>query len=235
VSDVKNPPADLLSDLQSPTGKRRQIRVPPMPKEVAERLKKLDVAPTLVQGDKTILGTPKPPEESAAVETYPDIPEVDRAEFLAHILGAPHFKKSYELFGGAVRLTFRTRTASEDEACARAAQKAVPEPTIPDKITAEARTLSAQAGADRLRKYREFTMIVSLCDLSFDGKAPIPTLFDKPVAESDVAAVYNEFVSTLAGTLLGTVRLYHDRFETLTNIMLTLADKPGFWKAASAR
>jgi hypothetical protein len=206
-----------------------------MPKEVAERLKKLDVAPSLQHDGKAIIGEEKPASvKSDEQEKYPDIPEVDRTAFLAHLLGAPRFKKSYELFGGAVRMGFRTRTPAEDDACARAAQKFVPEPPIPDAISPEVRLAAAQATAERMRHYREMTLIVSLCDLSLDGKAPIPCLIPGDVDAVDLTALHKEFISTLPLVLLNTIRLYHERFETLTNVMMAMADKPGFWKAASA-
>jgi len=238
MSEVKNPNPSLLGELQStpPVKPKRTITVPPMPKAVAERLKKITTASTLSKDGEAILG--KLPESATekseeAQESYPDIPQEDRTAFLVHLLGAPHFKKVYELFGGALALTFRTRSGPEDEACARAAIKAVPEPGIPDLITPEVRLAASQAGAERMRCYRELAMIVSLCDTQRDGRAPIPSLIEGDIKDVDLDALRIEFIATMPGTLLGTIRMYHDRFESLTSTMIRLADKPGFWKAAS--
>ena len=235
MSEVKNPNPSLLGELQStpPVKPKRTITVPPMPKAVAERLKKLTTESTLSKDGEAILGEPQAVADEVN-EVYPDIPQQDRTAFLAHLLGAPHFKKSYELFGGALNVTFRTRSGPEEEACARAATKAVPEPGIPDKITPEVRIAVAQAGAARLRCYRELTMIVSLCDIQRDGRAPVLSLIEGDIKNVDIDALRLEFIATTPGTLLGTIRLYHDRFEALTSTMISLADKPGFWGAVSA-
>lgn len=58
---------------------------------------------------KTEEADPEPKEEEFEVE------EADRKEYIRTLLNGERFTKSYEIFGGAVKLTFQSRTVAENK------------------------------------------------------------------------------------------------------------------------
>jgi hypothetical protein len=221
---------EQLAQLEAPPTKAKR-EIPPMPKEVAAHLKAIKESskPTLQDGDgQDLLGTG--PAEQKSEQALPSIPDDDKIAFLAHLMGAPRFQKTYEMFGGQIRMTFRTRTAIEDEACVRAATKQVPDPA-PTKDTSpeEYRAALMQAGADRMRLYSELSMLVSLEKLERANMAPISGL----LVDGDLYAEYQAALSGLSHLLLGQIRQTSDRFNALVNTMMLMSDQPGFWMAVS--
>lgn len=211
-----SPSADILKALESPTPPKisNTAKIPPMPKKVAEKLKKLA------------------PEEkvSTAQETKQVLPEIsatDKMAFIAHMMGAPRFHKKYELYGGSLVIVLQTKTAEEDERCVRAATKKCPDPVLANLPAAEHQAALQQAVTDRVRLYRDYSMLLSVQSVTRGvGLVELPEV-------ADIDAAYESFIATTSGPFLATLRLVSMQFENLVTTMMSLADSPDFWKAAS--
>lgn len=215
MSEKTNPSVELLKALEAePATKGRKIspkNIPPMPKEVSERLKEAKPVSTVK-------------EES---QLLPEVDQNDKLAFIAHMMGAPRFSKSYTLYGGALNIVFRTLTAEEDEACVKAATAKVPDPVLRNVPENEHLSMLQTAATERIRVYQEYKMIVSMKSVQRQG-----TLVELPDV-TDLAEAYESFISTSAQPFLATVRYISNRFETLVNTMLALSETPDFWKAVS--
>lgn len=135
--------------------------------------------------------------------------EGDKAAFLAHVLGAPHFLKTYTLFGGAVTLTFRTLEAKINDACTAAVMQ--------DKDVDQ---------DSRVRRLVEYQMAMSVSVSRNGHPDTIPLVHD--VRQS------LENLLQLPNPLVGRIRMAHNHFFQRVLLLTAAADQPDFWKAAPA-
>ncbi len=233
-----NPAAPLPSD-----------QIPAMPEGVRERLAaKTELVSSFVQKDaagKVVQATPdggKVAEEAAVkaeVAANADwagkpkedpIDFEDKLKFLSHLLGAERFTKSYDLFGGALTLTFQTRTGEEESLCNDQAW-------MDEKINSLGASNSPEAVQGRLNRFMNYRLAGSFKTLQKKGDQPIEfTPFadrgELPPYTTPIRKSYEDLLK-LPGPIMVVVQQQHHRFETLVAKMTMAADNPDFWKADS--
>jgi hypothetical protein len=163
------------------------------------------------------------------------IETVDRANFLAHILGAPHFVKAYELFGGALIVEFKTRTTEEDEKCSR-------QSFFDEEIDGYFGTTGSETrNGMRLQRYYDYQFVSSLHTIRVKGQPPrvisVETgarLDPSDHSKSALRTARISLTKELPQPLRIALRDVHNKFETLVFRLVRAAESPDFWTAASA-
>jgi hypothetical protein len=154
----------------------------------------------------------------------------DKLRFLAHLLGAERFTKTYELFGGQLVLTFQTRTAEEEGLCNDQAW-------MDEKVHSLGASNSPEAVQGRLNRFMNYRMTAALKAMGRKGDRPIEfTPFkdrgELPPHVTPIRVSYDELLK-LPGPVMVVVQQAHHRFESLVARLTLAADKPDFWKADS--
>ncbi len=160
------------------------------------------------------------------------IEAADKERFLAMLLGADAFKKSYDLFGSALRVTFRTRTAAQEDEIAR------------QVFRDERRDGTGGQAPDELRSARmaRFGSYQLTAALESIGRPnDVPRRFDpfqhpKSNQDAQMGAIrcsYDDLVAATPQPLLVAIQQIHRRFETLVARMTLASDQPDFWKVAA--
>ena len=151
----------------------------------------------------------------------PPCAESDKQAFLRHILSSGgRFQKSYELFGGDVVLTLRSRTQKEVEMIltqARLDAKAM-DMSVGD-YTAQINRYLVAASVDKIED-KENEIASFTCLEQLDDENPVVTATDK---------VYGEGRPTAVVAAITTAWMEFDR---LYNWLSSKAHSPDFWKAA---
>ncbi len=179
--------------------------------------------------------------EAAGVEYNPDwatkakedpVDASDKAAYLAHILGAPFFEKSYDLFGGAAKVTFRTISQDDLEQCSRQAWN-------DDRLEGmTGKPGSQDADAGRQGRYQTYKFVGELYSIA-KGSA-LPKIYKPFEEKSDIAGevwpiknAWAAFRAEQSSPFLVALRQAHLRFEYLVARLTLAADRPDFWKADS--
>jgi len=116
-----------------------------------------------VQGDSVNEPTPEP------VRQLIEVDEEDKRQYIRSLLAKEPFNKTYELFGGAMRLSFRTRTSEES-----------------------AKVLAAKS-TDKLRIRMLYSLVgIDLIQLTGSTQPAALSELDE-IAESAVYAAFAEF------------------------------------------
>lgn len=170
-------------------------------------------------------------EDWAGKKKEEPVDAADKMAFTAHILGAQHFAKTYDLFGGKLKVTFRTRTAIEEAAAANQAWE-------DDKIDGTPAN-SHEAGLIRANRVLGYQFTMSLTSMEVVGDVVRSFDYTKspgnPRARvGSVRSAQQHLHSTLPGPLLVAMRNCHSRFENLVARMTLAASDESFWKADSA-
>ena len=137
--------------------------------------------------------------------------DADKTAFLAHVLGAERFIKSYSFYGGQIIFSFHTLTGGEHEACIQLVQsEELPEPK-------------------RIPRLMELLMFASVHEVirvtgTLDNRMQLPAeLLTKSRALKD-----------LPGAVYHLLRASFERFSQRTMDLTALAESPDFWTAAPA-
>lgn len=161
----------------------------------------------------------------------------DKANFLAHVLGGERFTKAYPLFNGHLIVTFRTRTSSEDEACARQ--------SFDDEQLENGFGGSSPAVRDtqRIQRYLDYQFLGSLASLQFKDQPPRQfDAFTTPIRDgnedklgwSALRQARIDLYGEISQPLRFALRNMHGKFETLVSRLAQAAEQPDFWEADSA-
>ena len=155
-----------------------------------------------------------------AVQDDPVDPE-DKRQFLGFILTQTRFCKTYQLLGGAVKLTFGTMTERTKELTIRAAAE-------------HAKLEKASGALDReLFVLSGYQAIASLRTIESDGKVVEYGVGDV----EDLATLrkeYHAITSGLPDPLFEIIRNQYGRFCNLVDTLIGRADDPSFWTTPSS-
>lgn len=165
---------------------------------------------------------PGEPEEDP-IET------VDKEAFLLHVLGAERFRRSYDLFGGRLSVTFQTRTVEEDEACA---SQSFFDEQLDGGYPGNTPDMRA---AQRMQRYCDYQFVASLREIQTKGAPPrVFEPFNAPTDESYPLKAARERLNAEFGQALKVaLRQAHNRFESLVARMTAEAASPDFFQAGS--
>jgi hypothetical protein len=222
--------------------------VPEMPAGVKERLEAAaKLQSSFVTTDTT--GTTKTASadggaaaeaaaEKAELEANPDwvgkpkedpIEHADKMQFLAHLMGA-RFTKSYMLFGGAVKVTYQTRTGAEESICQD-------QSWADEKRIGSGAPMTMEAVEQRFGRYGSYRIVGALTEIRFGEDVPkrFKPFDEKAVPEAHLTSIgvaYQNLME-LPQSLLVTVMKQGVKFESLVARLTIAADTPDFWKADS--
>lgn len=157
----------------------------------------------------------------------------DKQKFLAMLLGAPFFTKTYELFGGQIAVTFKTRSAVQEDECGRQSYRDEKFDGLIGPVDSEI-VLN-----DRIRRVRDYQFTAALHSMKTPGGvvrtfAPFDanTNKEEPLIGA-IRVAHDELMKELAHPVLMALRATHMKFEFLVAKMTLSAAKPDFWKAVS--
>lgn len=218
--------------------------VPDMPVGVRERIEaasKLQSSFVQQEGGKVTSSSDDGGKVAAAIETpevNPDwigkpkedpIEYEDKMAFLAHLLGG-RFVKTYQLFGGRIKLTFQTRTGSEESMCQEQAW-------LDEKREGHGNPNAPEAIEQRFGRYHNYRITGALAEIQHGDDVPIqPKPFaSKPNPDAHLTSIgvaYQELLK-FPQALLVSIMKHGVMFESLVARLTLAADKPDFWKADS--
>ncbi len=222
-------------------------QIPAMPAGVKERLaaaKEIESSFVVKEGDKIVASSKDGGAAAAAAVSKPvnldwadkeiedPIEWDDKMKFMATMLGARHFQKTYSLFDGKLRVTFRTLTANEERECSRQAWN---DDAIDGPGGAPGSEAAMAARSVRLTNYEFAGSLVSM-----EVEGDVEKNFSPFQQDANVAAgilpirlSHEELLKMPIPVLMAIQREYH-RFRHLTLTLTAQAATPGFWKAATA-
>jgi hypothetical protein len=158
-----------------------------------------------------------------------DPTEVDRAAFVATILGA-RFEKTYEAMGGGIQITFRSLSADEVDLVFR--QMRI------DQLNGEVITEPDYFG--RMNTYRMACMVKQIANRNGTIVADLPPIFDIPYDEPEFGSpkqtrlipLLDYFNKEVCPTesLRRVVAQQHRAFQRLLEALEAQTAEPGFWK-----
>lgn len=161
------------------------------------------------------------------------IEAADKERFLAMLMGAPKFTKTYELFAGRVVVTFQTRLAIEEEECAKQVQRDERHDGLAYPLG------SPQYSNDRYRRFANYQFAAALYRLG-DAKgvprafAPFDHPRANPAAEMGaIRLAFEDLERELPHPLMVALRSAHKRFETMVATLTLAAEHPDFWQAVA--
>ena len=237
---VVTPPQPAADEAAERTKKSTPVEAPPPSQAVVDRVRRRVEAQEAMEGSsyearddqgRVVEKKGEVRSRTGEPEETP-IEQADKQAFLIHMLGAERFTKSYDLFGGRMRVTLQTRTVAEDERCA--AQAFADEQTegFPGN-TPEVRS------NQRLQRYCDYQFILSLSSLEAEGQAPRVFRPEETVVR-DPEKIYSplqqartDFNESISQPLKVALRQVHNRFEALTARLAGEASSKDFWTAGS--
>ncbi len=161
-----------------------------------------------------------------------EITEDDKLHFVQSILGAIRFKKSYELFGGALKITFRAlSTAESDMAYKQLIVDA--QDDIQTKVLSDSsfywRTLMAYRSVmaiERIESEKNILEIPEISEIEVDPKA-----YSKP--NTKLFALFDDLVEQIMPTeaLRHAITHIFVEFQSLCDKLQAMAEAKDFWKA----
>jgi hypothetical protein len=203
--------------------------IPPMPPGVRERLaaaKQLQSGMVHEREDgKTVtFGAPAAPKPDPVQPA-----QADRVEFLAHLLGAHRFQKTYRLFG-AIEVTFQTRLASETAQCAQ-------QVLLDEKRDGALAPIGSQTAAiARTARTMEYMFVGAIEKLGPVGSVQSYSPYSSPSANLplyvlSIRSAHDEFKQRCTQPLW--VALWNQWlvFEELVLALTVKANDPDFWTA----
>lgn len=241
VPQAKGLPRAVVGDAVLPTS--RPVDAPEPPAGVIARARERLAAAESLAGPSSF------EEKSKAGETLrkqgdlvpprqaPDedvVAEADKATFLIAMLGGSPFRKSYKMFGGRLEVTFQTRGAQVDAACAAQAYKDDEfEPLVNIETTVKQQL--------RMNRYFDYQFVASLHTMAATGAPPrvfaVETTVPEPVLHgvgaSKLRASRINLDKEIAQPMRVALRSLHSRFENMVATMTMEANNPDFWQADS--
>ncbi len=239
---------DAPATEKAPAAPLAKILIPDMPEGVKERLEAASkLRSSFVNVDTK--GSSKTTSEDGGKaaeneadkidrESNPDwvgkakedpIEYADKMQFLAHLMGA-RFTKPYTLFGGAIKVTFQTRTGAEEAMCQDQAW-------MDEKRMGSGTPMSMEATEQRFGRYGNYRITGALSELRYGEDVPIRFKpFDEtanPEAHLTSVGVAYQKLMDLPQPLLVVLMKQGVKFESLVARLTIAADSPDFWKADS--
>jgi hypothetical protein len=210
----------------------KTVEAPPPPPEVVQRVKERVAAQQELEGSSYEIKDADGKVVKKVGSTTPAEPEEDPVEaadkqaFLIHILGGQRFTKSYDLFGGAMTVTFRTRTTAEDETCAN---QAFYDEQLDGGYSGN--TLETRNN-QRLQRYYDYQFVASLYSIKVKGSPPrMFSAFEGK--EHPLRAARQDLNVEFSQALKLALRAFHNRFEALVAKLVGEANSKDFWEAGS--
>jgi hypothetical protein len=229
-----------------PGGTRRAVPAPEPTADVVQRAEARIKAQQALEGSsyevkdadgKTVLkqGEVKAPNPAEPVES--EVDKIDRAAFLAHVLGAERFRKAYTFFGESLTVVFQTRTAAEDEDCSRQA-------FYDEEIDGSFGTSGSELRNHlRLQRYYDYQFVASLHSIHLKGSSPrvfsisstrVPEEYRGTPGHTSLRYARKSLLDELSNPLKTALRTSHNIFENVVYKLIEKAESPDFWKADSA-
>lgn len=220
--------------------------IPPIPEGVAERIKAtkaVESSYVLKEGAKVALTSDD--KGTTAEKTAVDVINPDWAEkpkedpidfedkklFLAHILGA-EFRKTYTLFNGHLKVTFRVMTEYEQKQC-------VLQTMADDEIDG----IQAKPGSDAATKVKWLRLSnYQLCGALAEIRRgpdivhykPFETPSNKEARETAIRAAWTKLEMETSSTVMAAIRSCNNKFTELTARLTLAAHEPDFWNPVTA-
>ena len=181
-------------------------------------------------------GEVQDPRQTSDEPKEEPIEAYDKANFLAFVLGGERFSKSYSLFGGALVVTFATRTSIEDERCAKQ--------SFDDEALEGGFGGSAQAVRDvqRMQRYFDYQFVASLVSIQTKDRPPrhfkpwevkVPADHAEHLGWSGLRQARLELYAELSQPLRFALKTLHAKFESVVTRLAAAAEQPDFWTAGS--
>lgn len=153
----------------------------------------------------------------------PEVTDLDKHSYLQEcVLGSKRFRKDYPLFGGRMRVVFRTLLAVESDLATRQAEK---------DFTAQ----KVYSALGYLERQREYKLVASIDSISRgNNRSTLPELGDFEVEENELSALptlltyFNTAVFN-TDTIKRAVGQRFAEFENLCNFLELQANNPDFW------
>jgi hypothetical protein len=162
-----------------------------------------------------------------------EIAENDKFDFVQSILGGKRFKKVYEIFGGALRITFRTLTTAESDMAYKQiildAQNDVQSKIIGD-TSFYWKTLMAYRcimAVEKIDSSQGVTEIPPISEIEADAEKA------SDLRNTKVAALFDDMVEQIMPTELmrNTVTHIYTEFQSLCEKLQVMAESKDFWNA----
>lgn len=178
---------------------------------------------------KAVAVTELNPDHATAPKEDP-IEAADKERFLASLLGADCFKKTYPLFGGKLTVTFRTRTAAQENECANQVHR-------DERRDGTGGATPDEVAKLRMGRFQQYRFVAALESFGAPGQPartfhPFKHLKENKEAHlGSIRLATDELLEELPSSLLVALRTTCDKFEVLVARMTMAADSPDFWKA----
>lgn len=161
-------------------------------------------------------------------DTEPDMPsEEDKQKFRRSIVNNEPFIKEEELFGGQLKVRFRTRPRRCHDIVRALVDKELQEGHIPSQPPAIA--LEAYP-----RRFHELQMVLSL-EWMTGMKEPMPPLDDPKWKDIDIAELYDQIFGSRNEATGWAILSEFLRFESIVARMTEMAQSPDFWNGTGGR
>jgi hypothetical protein len=151
----------------------------------------------------------------------PEPSKADMQDFLRSVMGGEVYTKALQLFGGAARVTFRTRTELEDEGVRDALRYLIRANKIENDrdLVARARRIHLAVGIETLTLGTTVIAFVNLAEKLSDK------IRDGEAVLNEVDSRLNRIPTQLLNALYGAF----DEFVEQAELMTSRAQDPGFW------
>ena len=151
-----------------------------------------------------------------------DIPDAgDKRAWISHVLGEPHFRKTFTLYGGEVEVTVRSRLSTEDDAVFTQLNADVKSGIIPDT---QPLFLNLEYG-HRMHSYFMGFSIERIASKS--GKVTYEQ--KKTEGTPDVSGTLDQLKKGITDGLFMNLIELQRKFEAMTRILITRGSDPNFW------
>jgi len=151
--------------------------------------------------------------------------EEDKREWVAHVLGAPRFRKTYDLMGGQVKVTFRNRTQEEDDAVFAQLAEDIKTGSLPDRQPV---FLNVEYG----HRMHVYFMAYSVEQIrSSSGKVAVD--FTDPlsnVGSNATTAMLDRLKKGVSQGLYQNLIEMQRRFESVIRTLVARGSDPNFWE-----
>jgi hypothetical protein len=208
------------------------------PEQQAEESIKPDQNITLSEEPKDAAEKEKKTESCPAcgctlVDNKVEVTYEEKTKWLRHILGEAKFTKDYSMFGGRIRVRFRSRSMAENDAIFNQLTEDIRNEKIP-----EAPAFASPAYVTTMYRYMLAVSLEKLEKRSPDGKAPsiqvYPDMTNLPLAKdgdtrSAVTRMHDDTIVGMDEGFVAALMATHRRFENLVSELIRHGEDPDFW------
>ena len=169
-----------------------------------------------------------------------DVSEEDKTRWLRHVLGENRFTQAYDVFGGRIKVTFRSRTTAENDMLFKQLTHEINEHQLP-----EAPYFSSPAYVARLNRLMLVTSLKQVRKVSAnieeapDAITDYPEVTEQsyPIGEDMVTPVgraHETILQSMDESMVAVLMTLLRRFDALTSTLVNRSSDPDFWKPADA-